>query len=48
MNHEWIYCTTLICQQRIENSIVNKNLWKKSLSENLKSINIINQETLYY
>ena len=51
MNRDWIYCTTLICQQRIENSMVNKNLWKKSkktVSENPKSTIIINQETFYY
>ena len=26
MNRKWIYCTTLICQQRIKNSMVKKNL----------------------
>ena len=41
MNHEWIYCTTLICQQRIENSIVNKTYERKAVSENLKATNII-------
>ena len=49
MNGEWIYSASLICQQRTENSIVNKNIWKKkTVSENPKSTNIINLGTLYY
>ena len=38
MNRDWICYTTLICQQRIENSMVNKNLWKKSKIQNLLSL----------
>ena len=41
MNRKWIYCMTLICQQQIENSIVYKKWWKKTISENLVSTNIL-------
>ena len=41
MNRKWIYCMTLICQQRIENSIVYKKWWKKTIRENLVSTNIL-------
>ena len=47
MNRKWIfYCTNLICQQQIENSMVKKNLWKKICKWKSKIYININQEYL--